>query len=176
MNETVERLEFEKAAEIRDKISKLNSISSKQKVVSDDFEDRDIIAVAYEGKESACSILNIRDGKLVGKKQLRLSINENEEIAEIYSSVIKFYYTDFVEIPKEIILEIEPADSETLGEWLNLRSTKKMKFVIPKRGSLNSLVKMCKENAALQLKEIQLQKMKAHGQVPYSVSALQRLR
>ena len=174
MNEAVDGLEFEKAAEIRDKISKLNSISSKQKVVSDDFEDRDIIAIAYEGKESACSILNIRDGKLVGKKQLRLSINENEEIEEIYSSVIKFYYTDFVEIPKEIILEVEPADSETLSEWLNLRSTKKMKFVIPKRGSLNSLVKMCKENATLQLKEIQLQKMKAHGQVPYSVSALQR--
>ena len=174
MNVSVEALEFEKAAELRDKISKLNSISSKQKVVSDDFEDRDIIAVAYEGKESACSILNIRDGKLVGKKQLRLAINEAEEITDIYASVVKFYYTDFVEIPKEIILEVEPADSDTLSEWLNLRSNKKMKFVIPKRGSLSSLVKMCKENATLQLKEIQLQKMKAHGQVPYSVSALQR--
>ena len=174
MNLSVEALEFEKAAEQRDKISKLNSISSKQKIVSDDFEDRDIIAVAYEGKESACSILNIRDGKLVGKKQLRLAINEAEEITDIYASVVKFYYTDFVEIPKEIILEVEPADSDTLSEWLNLRSNKKMKFVIPKRGSLSSLVKMCKENATLQLKEIQLQKMKAHGQVPYSVSALQR--
>ncbi len=174
MNESVQRLEFEKAAEIRDKISKLSSISSRQKVVSDDFEDRDIFGIAYEGKESACSILNIRDGKLVGKKQLRLSINESDEITDIYASAIKFYYTEFVEIPKEIILEIEPSDSETLCEWLNLRSNKKMKFVYPKRGSLNSLLKMCKENATLQLKEIQLQKMKAHGQVPYSVSALQR--
>jgi excinuclease ABC subunit C len=103
-----------------------------------------------------------------------LAINEAEEITDIYASVVKFYYTDFVEIPKEIILEVEPADSDTLSEWLNLRSNKKMKFVIPKRGSLSSLVKMCKENATLQLKEIQLQKMKAHGQVPYSVSALQR--
>ena len=70
MNSSVENLEFEKAAEIRDKINQLTAISSRQKVVSDDLEDRDVIAVAYEGKDSACSVFNISDGKLVGKKQL----------------------------------------------------------------------------------------------------------
>ncbi|MCK7517774.1 MAG: UvrB/UvrC motif-containing protein [Ignavibacteriales bacterium] len=43
MQTAVENLEFEKAAELRDKIDQLNSISSKQKIVNDDFEDRDII-------------------------------------------------------------------------------------------------------------------------------------
>ena len=49
-----------------------------------------------------------------------------------------------------------------------------MEIVIPKSGSLSSLVKMCKENAIFQLKEIQIQKMKKEGRVNYSVSALQR--
>ena len=174
MNSAVEKLEYEKAAEIRDKIEQLKSISLKQKVVSDDFEDRDVFAVAYEGKDSSCSVFNIRNGKLIGKKQLKLSIETDEELPNIYSAAIKFYYDELTEIPKEIIIESEPTDSNVLLEWLNSRSDRKVKFHIPQRGDLKSLVKMCKENALLQLKEIQLQKMKNQGSIPYSAAALQR--
>ena len=174
MQKAVENLEFEKAAELRDKIEQLHSISSKQKIVSDDFEDRDIISIAYEGKDSTCAVFNIRDGKLIGKKQLKLSIEEGEEIQAIYSAAIKYYYGELTEIPKEIVLEVKPDDEETLVEWLRSRSIKKVKIVVPQRGDLKSLIKMCKENAILQLKEIQLQKMKNLGNVSFSVSALQR--
>ncbi len=174
MADAVNSLEFEHAAEIRDKINQLEVISSKQKVVSEDFQDRDIISVASEGKDSACSVLNVRSGKLVGKKQLKLGIEEGEELPDIYSAAIKFYYTEFVEIPSEIVIETEPSDAETLSGWLSQRAGRKVKLLAPKRGSLSSLVKMCKENAYLQLKEIQLQKMKKEGQVPYALSALQR--
>ena len=174
MKHLVDTLEFEKAAELRDRLEQLKIISSKQKIVSDDFEDRDIISLAYEGKDSACSVFNIRNGKLVGKKQLRLAIEEGEELANIYSAAIKFYYTDFVDIPKEIVVEVEPLDTEILMEWLSLKANRKVKLIIPQRGNLKSLVKMCLENARLQLKEIQIQKMKNLGQVSYSVAALQR--
>ncbi len=174
MNREVESLEFEKAAELRDKINQLQAIVNKQKVVSDDFKDRDIIAIAFEDKEAACSIFNIRNGKLVGKKQQRLTIREGEEPGEIYSAAIKFYYSEFVEIPDDIVVEIEPIDLELLTEWLGLRTDRKVRFTIPKRGSLSSLLKMCRQNATLQLKEIQIQKMKKEGQVPYILSALQR--
>ncbi len=174
MELAVANLEFEKAAEIRDKINQLDSISSKQKIVSDDFEDRDIFAIAFEGKDSTCAVFNIRSGKLIGKKQLKLSIEEGEELQEIYSAAIRFYYNELAEIPKEIVLEIQPSDSEALTDWLKMKSEKKVKIFVPQRGDLKSLVKMCKENASLQLKEIQLQKMKNLGNVPYSVSALQR--
>lgn len=174
MDHLVEKLEFEKAVEIRNKLEQLKTISSKQKVVSDDFEDRDIISIAYEGKDSACSIFNVRNGKLVGKKQLRLAIEEGEDAANIFSAAIKFYYNDFADIPKEVVIEVEPADIEILTEWLSQKAEKKVKLIVPQRGSLKSLVKMCTENANLQLKEIQIQKMKNEGQIPYSVAALQR--
>ncbi len=167
-------LDFEKAGEIRDKLEQLKTISSKQKIVSNDFIDRDVISVAYEGNDSACSIFNIRSGKLVGKKQLRLSLKGGEELPEIYNSIVKFYYGEHTEIPKEILFETEPIDSDLLKQWLNLRAEKKLKFVIPQRGELRSLVNMCKQNAILQLKEIQIQKMKKEGQVPFAVAALQK--
>jgi excinuclease ABC subunit C len=174
MQTAVQNLEYEKAAELRDKIDHLNSISSKQKIVNDDDEDRDIFAVAYEGKDSTCAVFNIRSGKLIGKKQLKLEIEEGEELSNIYSAAIKFYYVDQVEIPREVIVEITPEDVDALTEWLRMKSNRKTKIFIPQRGDLKSLVKMCKENAILQLKEIQLQRMKNLGNVSYSVSALQR--
>jgi excinuclease ABC subunit C len=171
-------------------VEQLTAISSKQKVVSEDFEDRDVITIAYEGKDSACSVFNIRNGKLVGKKQLHLSIRDAEVEEEIYSAAIKFYYGDYVEVPREILTDVQPSDSETLLKWLNSKSDqsrsftvngrdrastrRKVKFIFPQRGDLKSLVKMCKENAILQLKELQLQKMKNEGNVNYSVSALKR--
>ncbi len=174
MQKSVDNLEFEKAAELRDKIDQLSSISSKQKIVNDDEEDRDIFAIAYEGKDSTCAVFNIRSGKLIGKKQLKLTIEEGEELPNIYSAAIKFYYGDQVEIPYEIIVEVPPEDADALTEWLRMKSNRKTKIFVPQRGDLKSLVKMCKENAILQLKEIQLQKMKNLGNVSYSVSALQR--
>ncbi len=174
MQKSVDNLEFEKAAELRDKIDQLSSISSKQKIVNDDEEDRDIFAIAYEGKDSTCAVFNIRSGKLIGKKQLKLAIEEGEELPNIYSAAIKFYYGDQVEIPYEIIVEVPPEDADALTEWLRMKSNRKTKIFVPQRGDLKSLVKMCKENAILQLKEIQLQKMKNLGNVSYSVSALQR--
>ncbi|MFA3783094.1 excinuclease ABC subunit UvrC [Melioribacteraceae bacterium 4301-Me] len=170
-----ERLDFEKAAELRDKIEQLQIYSSKQKVVTNDFNDKDIISAAFEGKDVAATILNIRNGKLVGKKQLNLSCELNEELNQIYYAIIKFYYNDLVEVPQEIVIETEPLDSESLIEWLNKRAVKKCRFVIPQRQSeAMSLLSMCKQNAILQLKEIQLQRMKREGSVPYVLSALQR--
>jgi len=175
MQVAVEELAFETAAELRDKIEKLKTISGKQKVVSEDYEDRDIISVAVEDNDSACSILLIRNGKLIDKKKLKLKLENSEDLPSVYTSAIQFYYdNEFVEVPKEILLEVEPDEKETLTAWLSQKSNKKVKFIIPQRGNLKSLVKLCKENAILTLKEIQLQKLKNEGHIPYPVQALQR--
>lgn len=175
MKRAADNFEFEKAADIRDKIDQLKVYSERQKVVSNDFGDRDIISAAIEGKDVAATILNIRSGKLVGKKQLKLSAEINDELGEIYSSIVKFYYNEFVEVPKEIIIEAEPPDKIALQKWLELRAIKKPHIFVPKRKSeALSLIKMCKQNAILQLKELQLQKMKREGNIPYVLSALKR--
>lgn len=175
MNDASANLDFEKAAALRDRISQLTVYTEKQKVVSDDLEDKDIISAAYESRDVACTILNIRSGRLIGKKQLHLSAEENEEMSQIYSAVIRFYYNEYVEIPKEIILESEPAEPDSILEWLSEKGGRKCRFTVPQRqSSALSLLKMCKQNAILQLKEIELQKMKKEGAVPYVLSALKR--
>jgi len=119
--------------------------------------------------------LNVRNGKLVGKRQFNLTADANEELDQIYSAVIRFYYSEFVEIPKEIVVEVQPFDYDTLLEWFKQKESKEPKFIIPQRKSeTKSLLEMCRQNAILQLKEIQLQRMKKEGNVPYVLAALKR--
>ena len=167
--------QFEKAAEIRDTIKKLEVYSSKQKIVSTDFGERDVITVAVEGKDVASTILIIREGRLVGRKQLTLSNNLDENLSQVYSSVIKLYYTEFVEVPKEIIIEVLPFEHELILDWLKIKAERNVKFVVPQiKSDAMSLIKMCKQNSILQLKDIQLQKMKKEGNLPYVLQALKR--
>ena len=170
-----DNFKFEKAAEIRDTIGKLQVYSSKQKIVSNDFGDRDVISVAVESKDVATTILNIREGRLVGRKQLKLSSRPEEQLNQVYSSVVKFYYSEFVEVPKEIILEIEPYEKDVLLDWLKTKTDRNVRFVVPKiKSETMSLLNMCKQNAILHLKDIQLQKMKKDGDLPYVLQALKR--
>ncbi len=169
------KFEFEKAAAVRDKIEKLTVYTSKQRVVSDDNIDRDIIAVEREDKDVAASILNIRNGKLIGKRSLKLSCLLEDTIENIYSSVIRFYYNEYVDIPKEIILETEPDELEFLGEYLEHLAGKGVKFIIPQRKSEPQLLlKMAKQNAALMLGEIKLQRMKREKNIPHVLLSLKR--
>lgn len=168
-------LQFERAAELRDKIEHLKVYSEKQKIVTLDRSDRDIFSIAYEGRDSACSIFIVRNGKLVGKKQLKLALEGSEEMPEVIASAVRFYYSEFAEIPPEIVLEEEPSDMDTLLEWLNSLAKRKVRFTVPiKNTDLKQLLNMCRQNALLQLKEIQLQKMKKEGNVPHVLQALKR--
>ncbi len=175
MQTASENFEFEKAAEFRDKISQLNIYSEKQKVVSTDNHDKDIIAIAAEEKDAACTILQIRSGKLIGKKQFKFSSNIDSSLNEIYLSAIKFYYNEYVDIPREIIVETLPNDSDLLIEWLSHKTSRKVKFFIPQiKSETKSILGMCKKNAELFLKEIKLKKMKREGNVPFVLSSLKR--
>lgn len=170
-----ENLNFEKAGEIRDKIEQLKVYSEKQIIVTNDFDDKDIISVAVEAKDVACTILIIRNGRLVGKRQLKLNAEIDEELSNIYAAAIKFYYSEFVEVPKNIVLEVLPFDDLVLLDWLNSKADRKVSFVIPKiQSEAKSLLNMCKQNAILQLKDIQLQKMKKEGNLPYVLQSLKR--
>ncbi len=175
MRKAAEELNFEYAADLRDKIERLKVYGAKQKVVATDFEDRDIFAVAREDKDAAFVVFNIRGGKLTAKHERKMSISLDESAEKILSEAIKFYYNEFVEYPREIILETEPEDAEMLQKWLTEKRGSKVKFTVPKiKSEKKSLLNMCKQNAVLLLKEIQLQRMKKEGSIPHVLASLKR--
>jgi excinuclease ABC subunit C len=159
-----EKLEFEKAAVIRNRIAALNKILENQKVVFSDLLDRDIVAMASDDNDCCVQVFFIRKGKIIGRehflfpdKEMRFSESETDEDldtdsdASIIASFIKQFYYDAIYIPKEIIILTEFAESKVVGEWLSEKRGNKVSLIFPKRGKTLHLVKMVELNASEEL-------------------------
>lgn len=173
MHELAEKMEFEKAAKIRDKIESIEVYTSKQKMVDDEINDRDIIAVDREDNDACGMVLKIRDGKVIGKSHYMLTNVLEKSSDEITENFITNYYTKTDYIPDQIYLETELENVSTLRKWLEEKKSGKVEFVIPKIGDKAKLVFMVRKNARLMLDELQLAKLKREF-IPHSLESLKR--
>lgn len=169
--------QFEEAAQIRNKIESLQVYTERQKVVSEDLLDKDIINYVKEEDDACAMILNIRDGKVIGKRHYYLDTVEDKEPDEIFESVIFRYYSQNTFIPDEIHLPEEAGSTEesidALKEWFIKNFGKKVEFRIPKRGEKVQLLAMVKTNARYMLDELKLQRLKREF-IPNSITSLKR--
>ena len=92
MYKASEQMEFEEAAGYRDLMYSVKEIAEKQKITSDDFEDRDIIAYAAEGNDAVVQVFFVRNGKLIGREHFYLKLSPHDTGNDILSSFIKQYY------------------------------------------------------------------------------------
>ena len=148
-----EKMEFEQAAECRDLLTNVKSIAQKQKITSDEFKDRDIIAYAEEGFDAVVQVFFVRDGKLVGREHFHMTTAPMETGSQILSSFIKQYYSGTPFIPKEMLTSEEIEDTELLTQWLSAKKGSKVKILTPKRGEKEKLVELASKNAALVLSQ-----------------------
>lgn len=143
--------EFEKAAQIRDRINSINRLESKQIIVFKANVERDIIAFSTLEDEVCFSVMNIRAGKLVFQDTLFISSANGEQ--DLMGEFIKRYYTNDDIIPNEIIVETLPEQVSLLSQWLSARHGKNVRIFCAMRGENVRLVNMCKTNAAEKLAE-----------------------
>ena len=135
-------LNFEKALELKNELDYINYILDKQKVQTNDFVNKDVIASYNINNYLSIQILFIRYGKLLGSHNNIINIIENET-DEISSYIYSFYLKH--EKPKEVLVE-ENVDIKILSELLN-----NIKFICPLKGNKKELIKLCKENAKISL-------------------------
>ncbi|GAB5464584.1 MAG: excinuclease ABC subunit UvrC [Candidatus Kapaibacteriales bacterium] len=169
-----ERMEFEKAAEIRNRLEHLRIFTSKQKIVSADMKDRDIFGL-HRQEETACIlILKIRDGKLIGKRHYLIhNAHELTDSAIIGRSMERWYLeSDF--IPDEIYLAGEPDEVEYLTSFLAEQKGKKVSILIPKIGDRKKLIDMANTNAKFIIMEHNQAMNQREQIVPRPVMSLQR--
>lgn len=148
-----EEMEFEKAAEYRDLLFSVKRLAEKQKADDDANVERDIIAFASAGDEAVAQVFFVRDGKMVGREHFYLTGVENEERSTIMANFIKQFYSGTPHIPKELLLSNETDDRELLEGWLAARRGKKVRIVVPKKGSKERLVELAEKNASFVLQK-----------------------
>ena len=147
MKEASKNLDFESAAKYRDQINSLKLLHEKQKIVSTNLVDQDIIGMARGIEEVCIQIFFIRGGKIVGREHFILEDNYNEDRKEILSSFIKQFYMGSAYVPKEILLEEEIEDIDIVSKWLSEKKGSKVSVLVPKRGDKVNLIEMVRKNA-----------------------------
>lgn len=145
MFEAAEKLEFERAKELRDQITSIETIMQKQKIVTADLSNRDVFGYAVEKGWMCVQVFFVRQGKLIERDVSIFPIyNEPEE--EFLTFVGRFYESPQHLKPKEMLIP-HVADGELLEKLLDV------KVLVPKRGQKKELVDMATKNAQIAIHE-----------------------
>jgi len=146
MEEEAEHLHFEAAAKIRDQIAHIERVVEKQKIVSTDFIDQDVIGLHRQDHTTVVHPLFIRAGKLLGGRGFTFpSLALPEE--EVLASFLHQYYREGKFIPDQILLPAPVPDQRLIEEWFTDLKGKRVRMLVPERGEKKRLVDMAGENA-----------------------------
>lgn len=150
MKEASERLEFERAARIRDQIESIREVMERQHASFTDSIDQDIVALEKGGDTSAVVVLQIRDGKITGKDDFIL--RGSAPRTEILEAFLKQYYAIPRRVPSEILTQY-PVEDGVIAEWLSELRGEEVKIHSPEGGAGRRLLNIAWKNASVILKQ-----------------------
>jgi len=157
MTQASENLDYEKAAVYRDQIQAIDRVVERQKIISDERQDSDVIAMARSKGEACVQVFFIRSGKLIGREYFILEGTEAEENSEILEEFVKQFYSQAAYVPNKVMLPQEVEEARIIKEWLNTRrGGEKVQLTVPKRGQGKELIQMASENARETLKSLEI--------------------
>ena len=157
MTQASENLDYEKAAVYRDQIQAIDRVVERQKIISDERQDSDVIAMARSKGEACVQVFFIRSGKLIGREYFILEGTEAEENSEILEEFVKQFYSQAAYVPNKVMLPQEVEETRIIKEWLNTRrGGEKVQLTVPKRGQGKELIQMAAENARETLKSLEI--------------------
>lgn len=146
MEQAAERLDFETAARLRDRIYAMERSTAKQKVILSSYPEQDVIASSRTEKNQCFAVMNFRGGHLVDLRCFIL--NEPDDLITDRTEFLQRYYETAETVPSRVVLEGEIADAPLLEEWLTQKAQKNVHLILPQKGDQEKLLKMCALNAA----------------------------
>jgi excinuclease ABC subunit C len=168
-------MQFEEAADLRDRIAALEKYSSRQKVVSADEIDRDLFAIAVDSEEGiACGVLfKIREGKVIGRQHKYMRRIEGLTEGDLLQSLVEAYYAETTFFPDAVMVSTALTDPGPIEELLREKRGRRVPLSTPQRGDRAGLTRMAEANARLLVDEWKLQREKRGDErVPYAVKRL----
>ncbi|MGO4344991.1 excinuclease ABC subunit UvrC [Paenibacillus sp. MCAF9] len=168
MEEAAEKLEFERAKELRDQLIAIDAVMEKQKITMSDALDRDIFGFAVDKGWMCVQILYMRQGKLIERHGTTFPYYGEEY--DDFMTFVTQYYSDNPALPKQILLPIPPeleavesaggvaavdeaAATHADDVIASLHSWLKVKVLMPQRGRKSEVVTMAIDNARVMLDE-----------------------
>jgi excinuclease ABC subunit C len=158
MEQAAEALRFERAAALRDQLRAIESVVERQKVVSNDYIDSDVLALARSDGDACVQVFFIRGGKLIGRDYFLLEGASETNDADVMAQFIKQFYDQASTIPSQVLLPQEVEEAQIIRQWLSQkRDDRKVEILVPRQGQQQELVQMATENATETLRALQAQ-------------------
>ena len=146
-----QKMDYEKAATLRDRIQAIERISTKQKVSNISENNIDVIGIAKSELQVCVEIFFVRGSKMIGREHYFYPELKDMDNKEILSGFVKQYYMDNPNIPNRIMMREEIEDKDAVEQWLSTILGKKVKIKTPKKGEKLRFVEMAENNAKVTL-------------------------
>ena len=145
MEAAAEGLEFERAAELRDRMQAIASLGQRQLVTAGTMADTDVIGW-YQTEAKACfAVLHYIRGNLMDKDYELLPVPD--DASEALSALVKQYYLQRQAAPKRILLPAPMEDAAPFAQLLREKLEKTVAILAPQRGDGKRLVDLASKNA-----------------------------
>jgi excinuclease ABC subunit C len=148
MQAASDNLEFERAAQLRDRLIAIEQVVERQKVVSAINVNQDVLAFACDQGDACVQVFFIRAGRIIGREYFVLEGADCDEPGEIMTEFVKQFYNEAATIPPEVVLPHRVEEAVVIEEWLRDKRGHKVMLTVPRRGQKKELVHMAAENAA----------------------------
>ncbi len=158
MTLAAEQLNYEKAAQLRDQLQSIERVVEKQKVITSEEGNSDVLALARADNEACIQVFFIRNGRLMGREYFVMEGTEETPDNEVMAEFIKQFYTEAAVIPDKVLLPNEVEEAQIIRQWLNTRrGGSKVELSVPRSGTAQELVAMATENAVETLQALRTQ-------------------
>ncbi|HSM14060.1 MAG TPA: excinuclease ABC subunit UvrC [Thermoanaerobaculia bacterium] len=134
MSEAAERLEFEEAARLRDLLAQVEKQGGRVALSSVEEEDADLYGVALHGRQAAVSILVMRGGRVLDRRELFWEGSAGTTPEALLSELLPQVYDRTTFLPRELHLPVRIEGEEALEDWLGERRGGRVHLRFPARG------------------------------------------
>lgn len=148
MENASDNLEFEKAAELRDQLDALAKLTTRQRIVSSQRWNLDVLAVDITPELAAAQLMVVRGGKILGNEYHSFEHLELADHGEAVSAFVRDYYDQAPLLPREIMVSHIPEGTQALEHWLSAARQGPVILRVPQRGEKRMLMDMAKNNLA----------------------------
>ncbi len=156
MRACADALEFEKAADLRDRLAAIQRTMERQRTVAvPGAQERDVFGVYTKGRYSEIQAIFYRGGKMMGGRSFSFNRRETP-LDEMFSSFLLQYYSDSPNVPSEIVLPVPIEEADVLEEVLSEKREARVRVVSPQRGEKRAMVDLANRNAKTGFEEKQL--------------------
>ena len=151
-----EKLEFEQAAVLRDRLRALQRTLERQRTVAVPWtEDRDVFGLFNQGRFTEFQVLFYRGGKMIGGRSFSFKQREMP-LDEALSSFLLQFYAEASDIPSEILVPEKLEEAHVLEEIFSEQFRAKIRILRPQRGEKKALVELASRNAKSSFEEKRL--------------------